>query len=380
MLLLLLGVGVRQLLIHFGWYVEISLDFIQFFGVLGLILVLLEAGLDLNMSRQKLPLIKRAAASLFVLSLSVLAIAAIVHYILDQSVLVSLVYAVPLAVISSTIVNSSIHYLGEQKREFLTYESSLSDIFGILLFNFLIASQAFNLGLLAFDIVSLAASLVVSVIVSIGLIYLLAKVDLYIKAFLVFAVLLMVYSIGHIMSLPTLLTVLIFGLIINNWHNAKLRVLRRQLGADDIADATQSVKLVTAEVTFLVRTLFFTLFGYMIDISVLADTRVLLVGTLIVGVIFLIRYVYLRLFNKDHVLPELFFAPRVLVTIVLYYSIPTSLMITDLDDGVLFFVIMLTTLIMMLGSIWFTPHHATREAEEAEARRFWWRRRSHQPD
>src|SRR5690625_3646267 len=42
LMLLLLGVGIRELLMSVGRYVEIPLDFIQFFGVLGLILVLLE--------------------------------------------------------------------------------------------------------------------------------------------------------------------------------------------------------------------------------------------------------------------------------------------------------------------------------------------------
>src|SRR5690625_2821357 len=132
LMLLLLGVGIREFLVKIDRYVEIPLDFVQFLGVLGLILILLEAGLDLNLSREKAPLVWRATASaLFVLALSVAGISAIIYFMLDQSLRTSLVYAVPLAVISSTIVASSINYLSEEKREFLTYESSLSDIFVI---------------------------------------------------------------------------------------------------------------------------------------------------------------------------------------------------------------------------------------------------------
>src|SRR5690625_771090 len=116
LMLLLLGVGIREITMAAGHYVEIPLDFIQFFGVLGLILILLEAGLDLNIHREKLPLIGRATGSAaFVLSLSVVLIAVIIQLTFVQGWLLSFIYAAPLAVISSTIVASSISYLSEDK-------------------------------------------------------------------------------------------------------------------------------------------------------------------------------------------------------------------------------------------------------------------------
>lgn len=364
-MLLALGIGIRELLIHLDAYRAIPLDIIQFFGVLGLILILLEAGLDLKMSRDKLPLVGSAAASsLFVLSLSVIGIGAIVHYMLGQAWNTSFIYAVPLAVISSTIVASSIDHLSQEKREFLTYESSLSDIIGILFFNFLIAKQAFSVGLLAINIVSILVAIVISIVISIILVMLLAKANVKVKAFLIFAVLLLIYSVGHLWHLPTLLVVLIFGLTINNWREIKIHAIKKLLPLDGVETAAESVKSVTGESAFLVRTFFFTLFGYTIDVSVLTDPKVLLVGSIIVVVIFLIRFIYLRIFSSEHILPELFFAPRGLVTIVLFYSIPAHLTFESFDEGVLFYVILLTTLIMMFGSLWFTPKNATRETEE----------------
>lgn len=369
-MLLALGVGIRELLLYLDSYRAIPLDVIQFFGVLGLILILLEAGLDLKISRKKLPLISSAAASsLFVLSLSVIGIAAVVHYMLNQDWSTSLVYAVPLAVISSTIVASSIDHLSEEKREFLTYESSLSDIIGILLFNFLIAKQAFSIGLLAINIFSIVIAIVVSIVVSIILVMLLAKANVKVKAFLIFAVLLLIYSLGHLWHLPALLVVLIFGLTINNWREIKINSIKNLLPLESVQTAAESVKSVTAESAFLIRTFFFTLFGYTIDVGVLTDPKVLLVGSIIVLVIFVIRFIYLRIFSSEHILPELFFAPRGLVTIVLFYSIPAHLTFESFDEGVLFYVILLTTLIMMFGSLWFTPKDATRESEEKSKRR-----------
>lgn len=364
LMLLLLGVGIREATSAAGNYVEIPLDFIQFFGVLGLILILLEAGLDLKLRREKFSLIGRATGSAaFVLTLSIVLIAVIIELTFTQGWLLSFIYAAPLAVISSTIVASSISYLSEDKREFLTYESALSDIFGILLFNILVAGKGFSVGMIALNIGSIALALLLSVIVSVILLFLLARVKLNIKAFLILPVLLLVYSVGQLWQIPTLLTVLIFGLIINNWRQPKLRPLHKRLGIKNVEDAAGTVKQVTSEAAFLIRTIFFTLFGYMIDVRSLLDLRVLGVGSAIIAAIFAARYVYLRLFLRAHVVPELFFAPRGLVTIVLFYSIPSGLDLDGFDDGVVFFVVMVTTIIMMMGSVFFTPHHATRDAE-----------------
>src|SRR5690625_6224835 len=63
LMLLLLGVGIREFLVKIDRYVEIPLDFVQFLGVLGLILILLDAGLDLNLSRKKARVERSATAS-----------------------------------------------------------------------------------------------------------------------------------------------------------------------------------------------------------------------------------------------------------------------------------------------------------------------------
>lgn len=370
LMLLLLGMGIREFLIRLDTYQYIPLSFIQFFGVLGLILILLEAGLDLNMSKDKLPLIRRAAASsVFMLILSAVGIAAVIQATLDQSWRVSLAYAVPLSVISSTVVASSVNYLNEAKREFLTYESSLSDIMGILLFNFLVADKTVNMGLIVVDVAGIVIALAVSVVVSVVLMFLLTRVDINIKAFLIFAVLLMLYSAGHIWHIPTLLAVLVFGLIINNWRGRYLAPLRKRLHVENVEHVTETVKSVTSESAFLIRTLFFTLFGYMINVHMLFDGLVIVIGTAIVLVIYLVRFLYLRLFVRDHILPELFFSPRGLVTIVLFYSIPIGMTFDTFDDGILFYVIVLTILIMMFGSMWFTPKESTRQVEETARRR-----------
>jgi len=50
-------------------------------------------------------------------------------------------------------------------------------------------------------------------------------------------------------------------------------------------------------------------------------------------------------------LPELFYIPRGLITILLFYKIPDWLRIEAFDEGVLFFVILATGVILMLGAL-----------------------------
>ncbi|GAB3031845.1 hypothetical protein GCM10027052_05770 [Parafrigoribacterium mesophilum] len=363
LMLLVLGIGLREASTALDAQVDVPLEFLQFVGVLGLIIILLEAGLDLSMSKDKLPLIKRAtASSLFVLALTTAGIAIIIYMAFGQEWLSSIVYAVPLAVISSTIVASSIGYLTKNKREFLTYESALSDVFGILLFNFLIAGQRLDAGVVALEVLGLVAAVLASIGISIGLVFLLAKVDVNVKAFLIISVLLLIYAVGHAWQLPTLLTVLIFGIVINNWSHSSFRPFHRHLTTGDVESAAETVTSVTVESAFLVRTVFFVLFGYSIDIRSLWDANVLLIGSAIVACILVMRYLYLMVFGRGHILPELFFTPRGLVTIVLFYSIPASLQLTGFSPGILLFVVLATTVIMMIGSVCFTPKAARRDA------------------
>ena len=67
--------------------------------------------------------------------------------------------------------------------------------------------------------------------------------------------------------------------------------------------------------------------------------------------ILIIRYLFLRFISKTNVYPEVFIAPRGLITIILFYSIPSHLTTDKFNEGVLSFVILGSGLIMMFGLI-----------------------------
>lgn len=93
------------------------------------------------------------------------------------------------------------------------------------------------------------------------------------------------------------------------------------------------------------------LLGFSINLTLLGSKEVLLVGSAIVIVMLSVRYLYLKIFVKTNIFPELFFMPRGLITILLFYKIPSGLQLSTFNEGILFFVVLATSAIMMLGSV-----------------------------
>jgi NhaP-type Na+/H+ or K+/H+ antiporter len=165
-----------------------------------------------------------------------------------------------------------------------------------------------------------------------------------------------IYSIGKMAHLSTLVLILFFGLVLNN--NRLLQKLSpgkwsRFFDFPTLDIELKFLKSVTAEVAFLIRTIFFVLFGFSFDFVLLADPSVWIIGTLIVVAMLLIRFLYLRFTVRTSILPEIFIAPRGLITILLFFSIPAGKEIANLGQGLLFYVIIVTNILMMIGlMIW----------------------------
>ena len=96
---------------------------------------MLEASLDLELSGEKRGVISRAFFSALVtLVLSALMIAGVIMLYIGVDLTTGLLYAVPLSIMSSAIIIPSVSALDSEKREFMIYESTFSDILGIMLF------------------------------------------------------------------------------------------------------------------------------------------------------------------------------------------------------------------------------------------------------
>lgn len=353
--LLLLGTGIvlRYLSDTLGFPFHIPPAVTEILGTVGLIIIVLEAGLDLEVTKAKLPLIRNSFLSALVIFLvSSLGIAGILKWWLSDAPFIScLVYAIALSVVSSSIVLPSVHHLNDEKKEFLIYEASFSDVLGIMVFNFFTAGQVITFQSATWFIGSIPVALILSVVVCFGLMMLLVKNRVNVKFFLVFAVLIVVYVGGKSMHLPSLLTILMFGLVVNNWELVRWKPLKNYFSDDKVNDMAAFLKSITAESAFLIRTFFFIIFGFGIELNFLQNPEVLLLGSTIVLALLALRFIYLRIVHKYDLFPELFYIPRGLITVLLFYKIPEWQRIEAFDEGVLFFVILGTTIIMMIGSI-----------------------------
>jgi Kef-type K+ transport system membrane component KefB len=369
LLLLAAGIVLRELATKNDWRIPIPDHTVEYLGAIGLVMIVLEAGLDLKLGRDKLQLINRSfLAAFFILVLSVAGVTAALYFLLHQPVRDCIVYAIPLSIMSSSIVIPSLHHLSDNKKEFLVYEASFSDILGILLFNYFTRDEIVSVNAIGTFFFNIIISLILSAIFSILLFIILTRSKTNVRFFLIFALLIILYEGGKLMNLPSLIIILVFGLLMNNWQLIQNIIgkskLRLQLKEEPVHKATHLLHSITAESSFLVRTFFFLLFGYSINLHAIFSSDIITVGSVVVIILFIVRFLYLRFLLKESVYPEVFFIPRGLITVLLFYKIPASYHPEKLQGGILFFVVIVTSLIMMLSMIFYRKKESDIIVEE----------------
>lgn len=327
---------------------------LEVLGIVGLIMIVLEASLELELRKDKIwVLLKSMAIALMGLGLSAWIAALILHALVpDMSMPQAWVYATPLSILSSAIIIPSVGRLTEEKKEFHIYESTFSDIAGIILFYFLIGQLKPEgaTGVAGFA-GSILLTIVIAVIASYVIILIFQGIKSQAKQFLLIAVLLLLYAIGKKFHLSSLIIILIFGLVIANMKLFFAGPLKQYLKEDRAKQIYKELHIITLESAFVVRTFFFVVFGITIVLSSLLSIRVLLISILILASIYGIRFVLLRTFYGKDIFPQLFVAPRGLITVLLFYAIPEDAKVVAFDQGILLFVIIGTSVIMTWAMI-----------------------------
>jgi len=365
-MLLATGIGLQFVCKYFNVPLPPMDRYLQLFGIIGLILIVLEGTLDLELRRDKVPMIlKSLATALFTLFTSSFAIAFLIHWWINVPFQSCLVNAIPMAITSSAIAIPSVASLHKSKSEFIVYEVTFSDILGIMMFDFAIAnthvdSNAFlNFGR------DLGLIIAISLVCCVLFIFFMERIQHHIKFFLIISLLVLVYSIGKTMNLSSLILILVFGIAINN-HKLYIRgKLTKFLRVEKIQSELEQLKMITGESAFLIRTFFFIIFGYSIHLDVLMNTNVVLIGACIIGIILIVRLVYLPFISRSNLFPAAFIAPRGLVTILLFYNIPPQFAIPEFGAGILFFVVLSSLIIMMMALLVnYTPKNIAEIIEE----------------
>ncbi len=333
-------------------------------GQVGLILIVLEAALDLELSKEKWPVIWKSFSVALLALLGSTAIVALVleFFIFNGKWNVAIVCAIPLSIMSSAIIIPSVSGLLEKRKEFMVYESTFSDILGIMMFypflNSVTGSDEYN-GVGA-EFFKIFITIIVSVIVSYFLIWVFQRIKSQVKLFLLIALLCLLYVIGKINGLSTLLLILIFGLMLNNSELFFRGKLNKFINHDKINHFLHDFHILALESAFVLRTFFFVIFGITISLSYLLDAEVALIGVCVSVGLYIVRWLFLKIFISGETGALLFIAPRGLITVLLFFSITSSsvvgMMAISADDdvtqyiqkmnGVILYAILITSLLM----------------------------------
>ena len=318
-------------------------------GTVGLILIVLEGSLELEMSHSAKGVIKK---SMLVALVPVIVIAVgfaiFLYYEWQIPFKQGLINMIPFAIISSSIAIPSAINLISSKRQFITYESSLSDIFGVILFNFITLNDDIGASSVGHFVLEIFIILVITFVATLGLAFLLSKIKHPVKFIPIILSLVLIYAVTKVYHLPGLIFILLFGIFLGNLDELKNNKFIQKLKPDLLDKEVHKFKELTAEIAFLVRALFFLLFGYLIETAELLNTETIVWAIGICVGIFALRYISLTIF-KINLKPILFIAPRGLITILLFLSIPDNQVTNLVNNSLVIQVIILSALVMMFG-------------------------------
>lgn len=348
-LLLLIGWLLRQIAIQFNINVPNLSEALPVIGTIGLILIVLEGSMDLELNHSKKKVVLNSILmALFPMMILGAILAIIVQNVTDVSFRTALINIIPLCVISSAIAIPSAQSLSKANRELVTYESSLSDIIGVVIFNFIVLNDSF--GWLTFGnfFLQILITLAISFVGIIGLSVLLHSITHHVKFVPIIMLIILLYAITKILHLPGLIFIMLFGIFLANLELLRKVKWVKVFHIESLKKEYLRFKEIVAEGSFLIRTLFFLLFGFLIETEDLLDTKSLPWALAITAGIFVIRFAFMKLL-KIAENSVLFIAPRGLITILLFLSIAQSDKIDLISTSLVIQIVIITALIMMFG-------------------------------
>ncbi|MBK7132847.1 MAG: cation:proton antiporter [Bacteroidales bacterium] len=318
-------------------------------GTIGLILIVLEGSLELELNRSKAGVIRK---TFLVALIPILVMSSVLAFIFHTYYAVpfrtGLVNSLPFCVISSAIAIPSVRNLLLHDREFVIYESSFSDILGVLIFNFIVLNEIFDFKTFGFFIFQIAIIVLISFVSVLVLAFLLSRIRNHITYTPIILSIILIYAITKYFHLPGLVFIMVFGLFLGNFESFKRYPWIDKLRPEKLDKEVIKFKEITIEATFLVRSLFFLLFGFLIEPREIIDIYTLPWAAGIVALILLIRYITLKVTGLP-VYPLQFIAPRGLITILLFISILPELSIPGVNNSLVIQTVLISVFVMMAG-------------------------------
>lgn len=352
-LLIFVGIALRAGADFSGFSLSLPDALLPVLGTLGLILIVLEGALDISLTREHIGLVGR---TFLCATLGILLTGALLTYALmwlyDATPLQALLHAGPFTVISSSVAIPAAVSLSKRLREFIVYESSLSDIVGVILFSALLRNDNNGVGFTALHMSGeIALSVVVGVIAALAIFWLIQRIDHHVRVLPMIFGLTMMYGAGKLLHLAPLVLVVLVGLLLNNSFLIERLTRRRLTATDSFAQDLDAFKHLTAEFTFVVRSFFFVLLGFSTPIGELMHPSAWLLAIVIMACSLIPRAPLMRLVAREKSRALLYFAPRGLITVLLFLSIPNEFAINGFPKAALMIVILMWALLLTWGAV-----------------------------
>jgi cell volume regulation protein A len=358
LILIVLGMILRVVMQRVGWgEVPNQALVLEVLGTVGLIFIVLEAALDLKLSRDKAGMIfKSLAAAVLGLGVSAGAIAWIFQLTMGMDWPQAFVYSIPLGILSSAIIIPSVGGLPERDREFAVYESTFSDIAGIMAFYLAISIAEGGQAVAAvrgFG-VNFLLTIALAFALGYGLLLVLQRIRSGAKLALTLSVLLLIYSVQKMAGLSPLILILLFGLMVGNPKLFFPGRLRKHIDPVRLHEIHEDFHLVTLESAFVIRTFFFVMFGVSVVLASLADVQLVLISLAVSVSIYVLRWLVLLMLMRKSMGTLLWLAPRGLITILLFFQIGShhhDIVHPEFKEGILLVVVFTTSIVMAIALI-----------------------------
>jgi len=241
------------------------------------------------------------------------------------------------------------HGLPDHPREFVIYESSLSDILGVLVFYSWLNAHG-SLEMFAFDLLGGSVlSLCIAVAAALALYYFINQIEGHVRFLPLIAGLICLYAVGKELHLSPLILVLGCGLLINNPHLITWNARLRSLHSADYDQTLKEFKGLVAELTFATKSFFFLLLGYWTNLSDMTSLAAWTVAGAGLLIVYASRWLILKILRQRAAARLLWIAPRGLITVLLFLNASESGKLQGFPFGSVMLIVLATAALTALA-------------------------------
>ncbi len=270
---------------------SIIVSLLPFLSTLALIVLLFDSGLTIDIFSVAKAIPKSTLYTVIVFVISVLAVAAIAHFILGYEILHGILLCAVLGGTCSAIVGSAVEHsnITKNTKSLLTLESTMTDalciIVAVLVIGLIASNQIPDVPTIANMILSsFSIAMLIGIISAIAWIYAISNVGLEKYSYmLTLALVFGLYAGVELVKANGGVAIFTFGMILGNARElGRLLKLRKEVVVNP------TIRLFQEEITFFVRTFFFVYIGLLITPQYF-NIFTVGVGLGIIAVFFLIR-------------------------------------------------------------------------------------------